>query len=516
METIFKNIRATKRLPILFVGSGMSKRYTTNDYSWKGLLIKCISQYEQEASRKYRWYVQKAKNLIEFEEDEHLVYQHIGTMVEEDFNLAYFEGKIDLSTEVPDNVSPLKSFICEILRIYNIKEEMRDEVDILKKLKEKMLTVITTNYDDFIEKDIFSTHDTIIGQKVFMGSEIGTILKIHGSISDPNSLVLTKKDYNRFHKKSKILAAKVLSLFTENPVIFLGYSITDDNIRKLLQDIYTCVDSDFDLKSLSERLIFVRYDETINSPITGTHSLRIDGIDIRMTEISISDYTPLLKQMESLKRITELKELNRLRDLVHDIVIDYNGDKKKIFRLSPDEDIDGDEAVVIIGKISAMTEMVGARGISSKELFKDVVFGDVVKIPIDWIVKETIPSLLKSSQDLPIHKYISDVSDIKDPKTLIVFTKDADSFLNNAIVKVIDKYVMYSHETLNEIYFGDIPFTNKMNFLVLRAIYHADINELEVFLKTHFEGFPTKSIAPTTLRKLVLVYDKRKYKESTD
>lgn len=514
MENVFYNITNTKRLPILFVGSGISKRYTTNDYSWKELLIKCISLYDEKPSLKYRWYLQKAKNLIESDDEDHLIFQYIGSWVEEDFNLAYFEGRIELPEEVPDDVSPLKVYICELLKAYSIKEEVKDELDILKKLKEKLLTVITTNYDNFIEDDVFVNHDTIIGQKVFMGSEIGTILKIHGCITDPKSIILTKKDYERFEKKSKILAAKVLSLFTENPVIFLGYSITDDNVRKLLQDIYSCVDSDFDLRNLTERLIFVRYDSALDEPVVGTHSLRIDGIDIRMTEISLSNYTPLLKQMESLKRITELKELHRLRDLVHQIVIDYDGDKKKIVRLTPEEDFQGDEVVVAIGKLDAMTEMVGARGISSEEIFRDIVFNDVVKIPREWVVKETLPSLLKGNHALPIHKYIEDPDQIANQKVLDLYNKKPEDFLTTAILKVEKSYKENNFKSFKDIYLGDIPFSNKLYYLVIRAIFHSTVDELEEFLMDHYDSFPTRQPSLTILKKLVLIYDKRKYKST--
>jgi hypothetical protein len=514
MENVFKTITSTKRLPILFVGSGISKRYTTNDFSWKELLIKCVSMYSDNPGLKYRWYLQKAKNIILSDEEDHLIYQYIGSWVEEDFNLAYFEGKIELPEEVPDELSPLKVFICNLLKDYSIKGEVKAELDILKNLKEKLLTVITTNYDDFIEMDIFVNHEVIVGQKVFMGSEIGTILKIHGSITDPSSIILTKKDYDRFEKKSKILAAKVLSLFTENPVIFLGYSITDDNVRKLLQDIYTCVDSDFDLKNLTERLIFVRYDSSLTEPVVGTHSLRIDGVDVRMTEISLSDYTPLLKQMEGLRRITELRELNRLRDLVHKIVIDYDGDKKKIVRLTPEEEFHGDEVVVAIGKLDAMTEMVGARGVTSDEIFRDIVFNDVLKIPREWIVNETLPSLLKGNQALPIHRYIETIEEIKDEKASIVYNKEVEDFLNKPIKNALKGYKENTFNSLEEIYYGDLPFSNKLYYLVLRAIYDASVEELEEFLKKFYDAFPTKQPAQTILRKLVLIYDKRKYKST--
>lgn len=516
LDSIFDKIAKTKRLPILFVGSGISKRYTSNEYSWKELLVKCISLYSEDPLNKYRWYNQKAKKLLDPDSHEHLTYQYIGSMIEEDFNLAYFEGKIKLESEVPDDISPLKAYICELLRGHILKKDASTEIEAFKGLREKMLTVITTNYDTFIEQDIFTEHETIIGQKVFMGSEIGTILKIHGCITKPNSLILTKEDYDKFDKKSKILAAKVLNLFTENPVIFLGYSITDNNVRKLLHDIFTCVDSDLDLRSLTERLIFVRYEKNLSQPEIGFHSLRIDGIDVRMTEITLTDYTPLLKQMSNLKRITELKELHRLRELVHDIVIDYDGDKKKIIRLTPDEEYSGDEVVVAIGKIEAMTEMVGARGLTSDELFKDVVFDDVIKIPNDWIVKETIPNLLKSTHSLPIHKYIKSIDMIKDERTLEAYKREPEDFFNNSIIKVKDKYIEHNFTSLDGIYFDDdIAFTNKMNFLVLRAALHSSAEELEEFLKNYYDGFPKKPLCQTILRKLILIYDKKKYKSTS-
>ncbi len=56
IKQVFNDIKSTKKLPIMFVGSGISKRYTTNDYDWKELLIKCISQYDSNPERKYKWY----------------------------------------------------------------------------------------------------------------------------------------------------------------------------------------------------------------------------------------------------------------------------------------------------------------------------------------------------------------------------------------------------------------------------------------------------------------------------
>src|SRR5690606_9804969 len=46
-----------------------------------------------------------------------------------------------------------------------------------------------------------------------------------------------KSDYDAFSKKKKFLSAKLLTFFNEHPLIFVGYSATDPNIRSILSDI---------------------------------------------------------------------------------------------------------------------------------------------------------------------------------------------------------------------------------------------------------------------------------------
>jgi hypothetical protein len=54
---------------------------------------------------------------------------------------------------------------------------------------------------------------------------------------DYNSLVFTQQDYDEFNKKKKYLSAKLLTYFSEHPLLFIGYSATDPNIRAILSDI---------------------------------------------------------------------------------------------------------------------------------------------------------------------------------------------------------------------------------------------------------------------------------------
>ena len=105
----------------------------------------------------------------------------------------------------------------------------RAEIKLLQQVSPHAL--ITTNYDTFLER-MFADYAPIIGETVLRASyaSIGEILKIHGCVSNPSSMVLTDSDYAQFAIKRKHLSAKLLTYFAEHPLLFVGYSASDPNI----------------------------------------------------------------------------------------------------------------------------------------------------------------------------------------------------------------------------------------------------------------------------------------------
>ena len=95
---------------------------------------------------------------------------------------------------------------------------------------------ITTNYDNFLNI-IAPDYITFVGQEELLFNSIqniAEIYKIHGSISNPDSIIITSSDYDKFNRKASYLTAKLLTIFLENPIIFIGYSISDKNIRNII------------------------------------------------------------------------------------------------------------------------------------------------------------------------------------------------------------------------------------------------------------------------------------------
>ncbi|WP_420829436.1 SIR2 family NAD-dependent protein deacylase [Nannocystis pusilla] len=126
---------------------------------------------------------------------------------------------------------------CEKLR----ETPLANELHLLRSAK--FDGIITTNYDTILENvfpdyKVYSSQDDTLFQ---VSHGVGEIFKIHGCATRPNTLVLTEQDYRAFSDKNAYLAAKLTTLFLEHPFVFLGYSISDPNIRSILQAVTACL-----------------------------------------------------------------------------------------------------------------------------------------------------------------------------------------------------------------------------------------------------------------------------------
>ncbi|MCV5209261.1 SIR2 family protein, partial [Escherichia coli] len=69
-----------------------------------------------------------------------------------------------------------------------------------------------------------------------------------------------KDDYEKYDNKSILISAKILSNMIKNPIVFLGYSLTDRNVKKLLSDFSSQLPREDGRKS-AERIILIEYKE---------------------------------------------------------------------------------------------------------------------------------------------------------------------------------------------------------------------------------------------------------------
>lgn len=225
--------------PILFVGSGLSKRYFAGP-GWDELLATLGKQCPL-INKDYAYYKQTLKQQASIGEEFARLYQQ----------WAWGKGRDQFPTEMFNESVPEQAYIkyaiaqhLKSLTPANIADidnaQMREEIVALQNIHPHAL--ITTNYDQFLEK-VFPEYQPVIGQSIIHGTQVlfGEIFKIHGCVSDYQSLVFTEADYSEFTKKKKYLSAKLLTYFSEHPLLFVGYSASDLDIRAVLSDIDECL-----------------------------------------------------------------------------------------------------------------------------------------------------------------------------------------------------------------------------------------------------------------------------------
>lgn len=220
--------------PILFVGSGFSRRYLGAP-DWHGLL-EVIAKECPLLDKEYAYYKQRTPEPPE-----------IATTFASKFQeWAWSAGRERFPSEMFDRNATVDTYLKHVVAQY-LKSITPVDIDVAdSQLNQELVkirnisphAVITTNYDSFLET-VFSDYVPVVGEAVIRGGgvSIGEILKIHGCVSVPDSIVLTQRDYEAFQSKNKYLSAKLLTYFAEHPLLFIGYSASDPNIRAILSDL---------------------------------------------------------------------------------------------------------------------------------------------------------------------------------------------------------------------------------------------------------------------------------------
>jgi hypothetical protein len=99
--------------------------------------------------------------------------------------------------------------------------------------------VVTTNYDDMAEQagEAMGNPYAVLPSEVFVGTRRRWLLKLHGCVRHPASIVLTRQDYMRYNDTRGALAGTVHALLLTHHLLFLGFSLTDENFHRILDTV---------------------------------------------------------------------------------------------------------------------------------------------------------------------------------------------------------------------------------------------------------------------------------------
>ncbi len=399
-------IRSRHAGPFLFVGSGFSRRYVGLE-DWQGLLSRfCL------AGKPFEYYLSTADGSV----------PKAAYLLAKDFNSHWWSSS-DFATSVErdkskivDSTSALRIEISRHLSTLDQSiaksSEYAEEFELLAGLN--VDGIITTNWDLLLEQ-IFPGYKTYIGQRELVFSNthgIGEIYKIHGCSTKPSTLVMTDEDYRAFNERNAYLAAKLITIFVEHPVVFIGYSLSDQNVSSLLRAISLCVGPEH-LDKLRRNLIFVQRLSTGDTEGMSDTYITIDGVQIPLVLVKTNDFRPLYRALADIKRKIPVRILRYCKEQLYELVASTEPQDRlcvvDIDEIDRSKDL---EFVVGVGvatresgkEMTAVGE-VGYATIEADDLFRDLLHDDGNYNPTSTI-ENVISRAGKNTKNIPVFKYL--------------------------------------------------------------------------------------------------------------
>lgn len=386
-------LEKTQALPVVFAGSGLSRRYLGSP-AWDGLL----EHFAGLTSHTITYYRGRAGNDR----------PKIATLIAEAFYDKWFaadkykESRDAFEPEVDQLSDPLKYEIAQYIAEHDVlpDADVKAELEALRKIR--LHAVITTNWDTLLEEHLKDL-EVFVGQQdvLFATTQaVGEIYKIHGSITDPKSLIVTSEDYSAYWERNPYLIAKLLTMLVEHPVLFLGYGLGDAHINKMLENLIACLTEE-QIEVLNDRLVFVRraQDGEPSALQRGTMTVGTHTLNIR--EYVCADYLELYKMLGKLPERFPARLLRRLQQSVYELTFSTEPSGRVHVLPMEDKEVDNAEIVVGVGTMERLGEK-GYTALGRADLCRDMLTCETDH-HAERLASNLVPRLLRGAKYVPVY-----------------------------------------------------------------------------------------------------------------
>jgi len=509
--------------PFLFIGSGFSRRYLGLE-DWAGLLTRFCAPI-----RDFRYYSSKANGDLPL----------AASYMARDYNEWWWnaaetaESREIFANSIRSQSDALKIEISKYMTNLSLdralESEFANEIALFSEVS--VDGIITTNWD-FLLEDLFPDYKVFVGQEELLFSNpqaIGEIYKIHGSAHTPQSLVLTSEDYEEFSSKNPYLAAKLVTIFVEHPIIFLGYSITDPHIRSIITSIAQCLKQD-KIASFQENLIFIQRTKKSESPSIEKTTIQSGAFSVTLMVAKVHDYREVYATLTGSKRKIPARVLRFFKEQLYELVHTPTANEEKIAVVDFEEISSADTVEFVVGVgVAKRQQAIGAKvdkavqsalaqkgyaGVSPDELFNDCL-QETSKFDASDLLNSAFPGYARSNRTfIPIFRYLH-LAGINSTEELI-----ASKF--EGAKKVVQKmkaadYTLPSYSRRYKTSFSDLSTSQIIEkstspseavlMLAFQPSSEVDLDRLRDFLKDN-QSVVDREPYRTSYRKLVCRYDR--------
>jgi hypothetical protein len=483
--------------PVLFIGTGISLRYLENSFTWDGLLsyiskeIKGTDEFYLDLKSKYEkdgiYDFTKIAMDLETEFNEVLKNDRNGEL--KNINDIFYEN---MKSGI--NVSRFKLFISQLLSNYVIKDNKKEEVSEIKKVRKNIGSVITTNYDCFIE-DIFD-FKPLIGNEILLSNPYGSVYKIHGCVKDPSKIIITEDDYKVFDERYELIRAQLLSLFIHNPIIFLGYNIGDNNIKGILKTIFTYVNPNTSqAEKIRKNFLLVEHDEGSQNTEVTDHDIDMSGFStIRINKIKTDNYLEIYKNLANLNLPVSAMDIRKVQNVVKEI---YAGGNIEVSITEDVDALDNGQKVLAIGSLKTIKYDFQTTSELMENYFK------IIDESNHQLLKIIDKHRIQKNQYFPVYGFGEIQADLDCYETLKVIQNEKIANIFNGQTDFAQE-----HSSINGIFYDVEISQSKKTLAILFGIKNSRI-PLDI-VEEYLRNFPDKK--STDYRKILCVYDYKKYK----
>ena len=522
-----------EKLPILFVGSGLTRRYKKAP-TWEDLLLK-IAEYVDSVSAFKKINSQVSQDPENKTKQRWELNALVALKLEVLFNDRFYQKNLEPYEEewIHNNRNPFRECIAYIINKYDYidNDKLLRERELLENLDEKIIATITTNYDCMLEEIFNYTKDsTFIGQPELFSPRangLSEIYKLHGCVSQPDKIIISHLDYKRFEETAKLFIAKLMTLMSENPVIFLGYSIEDPNVQSVLRDLVSCLDRS-QVDSLNKHFYVIEYDsgrEEIIEKTVSLNAVSYDGHNVTfpVTVLATDNYSLIYEELHKLKPTLNLKLVRQVKRIINDIVLesvesDHLENKKSphiAVMLENLENVDSEGIAVVVGPVKQMNEYgYGVHDV--KFIIEDIIFEKNQFQPKSMVQVTFGKHLCATNRLIPIHKYISQlpIQEVKKHRRVVDyanFRKSPKRFLTSRFLDRMRTEAYCTNEEFKKIVdeyeFNQKPIVPYIH-MVRATLKESDMDYVQKFLQKEFYNYDKMSKThEADFKRLACMYD---------
>ncbi len=301
---------------IIFIGSGVSKNVESMP-SWKDLIVAManFSGYSKcnDCKLKRKGCNTKCTIRTEFSPDEYLKIPQYAYNKDPD---KY--SQIINQCFPPVNVdAPLSQVIFDICPDH----------------------IITTNYDNLLESSTNmyrDQYDLIVkDEDLLCAKKSKYIIKMHGDLENPSTIVLKESDYLDYSQNHILIETFVKALLTDHILLFLGYSVSDYNIKLIINWINFLRSQKGEAQSNSVGYLVLDKQKISNLEI---EYFKKNGIEI----VNINQI-PMIKDIPSTVKYDEGKRLysflSYIKNSSLDTIVDANSHFRYITELAKNNNV---------------------------------------------------------------------------------------------------------------------------------------------------------------------------------